>query len=54
MSGGYDYRFDQSRDYGEESVMLNRVRNSVEILELEDERSIWSLENFPKAQGVDS
>lgn len=44
----YDYHFDQSRDYGEESVMLNRVRNSVEILELEDERSIWSLENFPR------
>ncbi len=44
----YDYHFDQSRDYGEESVKLNRVRNSVEVLELEDERSIWSLENFPR------
>ena len=43
----YDYNFDHSRNYGEESAKLNRVRNSVEILELEDERSIWALENFP-------
>lgn len=44
----YNYNFDYSRDYGEESAKLNRVRSSVEILELEDERSIWKLENFPR------
>lgn len=46
-SGFYQYQFDHSHDYDEATVALNRVRNSVEILELDDERSIWSLENFP-------
>ena len=41
------YYFDHSKYYGEESEKLWRVRNSVEILELEDVRDILSLENFP-------
>ena len=51
-SGFYQYRFDHSHDYDEATVALNRVRNSVEILELDDERSIWSLENFPRLKAL--
>ena len=43
----YDYSFDNRTEYNENYTALNRIRNSVEILELEDERNLASLENFP-------